>query len=113
MAAPKSISLTSLYLVMMMLSGEISRCMSPKLCTSISESMTGRIMPSISSVVILPPLRCIYFLSEIPSKNSMTMYAVPFAEKKSRTFTMPERFFIFARFLASSINRFKPRFEAD
>ena len=66
-------------------------------------------MASISSHGTLPPFRCKYFLSEIPSRYSITIYAVPFAEKKSRTETMPGRFFIFASILASSMKRLSPR----
>lgn len=42
----------------------------------------------------------------------MTIYAVLFAEKKSKTLTIPLRFFMLVRFFASSINRFNPRLDA-
>ena len=101
LAAPKSRSFIPPYFVIMILSGLMSLWIIPVSCTLDRDRITGSIISSVLSTGIFPPFCFRYCFNVTPSMYSITIYAVLFSLKKSRTSTIPFRFENFARFFAS------------
>ena len=71
--APKSSSFAPPPGSSMMLSGLMSRWISPALCTMASARRMGRRMDMVSSTLSLPPWSATYCFRVMPSTYSMTM----------------------------------------
>ena len=71
-----------------MLSGLTSRCTMLRACTAIKASITGAMTRSASAKGMLPPRRRKNSAKFMPSRYSITMYAVPLSRKTVSTDTM-------------------------